>query len=83
MVVASIKRRSLRLYRDNDGSKSRARVRRKIREEKAILKTVVEAYNNMVQDPAKIEFDTVLDTDTVWPWHLSHGGMYTNLLTIS
>ncbi|XP_062412037.1 uncharacterized protein LOC134102072 isoform X2 [Sardina pilchardus] len=72
-LVASIKRRSQRLYRDHDGCKSRARFRRKIREEKAILKTVVEVYNTMVPDGEKIEFDSVLDTETVWPWHLLHG----------
>lgn len=83
VLVASLKRRSLRLYRDSDGCKSRARIRRKIREEKAILKTVVETYNTMVPDPAKLEFSTILDNETVWPWHLSQGGVYTNLLTIS
>ncbi|KAI4829811.1 hypothetical protein KUCAC02_001476 [Chaenocephalus aceratus] len=41
-LVASIKRRSQRLYKDTDGSKGRARIRRKIRTEKGILTSVVE-----------------------------------------
>ncbi len=36
VLVASIKRRSQRLYKDTDGNKGRARIRRKIREEKGI-----------------------------------------------
>ncbi|KAI9520734.1 hypothetical protein NQZ68_013138 [Dissostichus eleginoides] len=45
VLVASIKRRSQRLYKDTDGSKGRARIRRKIRTEKGILTSVVETYN--------------------------------------
>lgn len=82
VLVASIKRRSQRLYKDTDGSKGRARIRRKIREEKAILSSVVEKYNSMVPDTERIVFDIILSDETVWPWQLSHGGMYTNLLTI-
>lgn len=82
VLVASIKRRSQRLYKDTDGSKGRARIRRKIREEKAILSSVVEKYNSMVPDTERIAFDIILSDETVWPWQLSHGGMYTNLLTI-
>ncbi|KAI4795629.1 hypothetical protein KUCAC02_029765 [Chaenocephalus aceratus] len=37
VLVARIKRRSQRLYKDTDGSKGRARIRRKIRTEKGIL----------------------------------------------
>lgn len=82
VLVASIKRRSQRLYKDTDGSKGRARIRRKIREEKAILSSVVEKYNSMVPDTERIAFDIILSDETVWPWQLSHRGMYTNLLTI-
>ncbi|KAK2836800.1 hypothetical protein Q7C36_014669 [Tachysurus vachellii] len=40
VLVASIKRRSQHLYKDTDGNKGRARIRRKIREEKGILTSV-------------------------------------------
>ncbi|XP_056105926.1 uncharacterized protein LOC130084492 [Rhinichthys klamathensis goyatoka] len=73
VLVASIKRRSQRLYKDTDGSKDRARIRRKIREEKAILSSVVEKYNSMVPDTERIVFDIILSDETVWPWQLSHG----------
>ncbi|XP_045897470.1 uncharacterized protein LOC123964666 [Micropterus dolomieu] len=71
VLVASIKRRSQRLYKDTDGSKGRARIRRKIREEKAILSSVVEKYNST--DTERIVFDIILSDETVWPWQLSHG----------
>lgn len=83
VLVASIKRRSQRLYKDTDGSKGRARIRRKIREEKAILSSVVDKYNSMDPDTDRIVFDSLLSDETVWPWQLSHGGMFTNQLTIS
>ncbi|XP_059367594.1 uncharacterized protein LOC132106020 isoform X1 [Carassius carassius] len=73
VLVASIKRRSQRLYKDTDGSKGRARIRCKIREEKAILSSVVEKYNSMVPDTERIAFDIILSDETVWPWQLSHG----------
>ncbi|CAM4568525.1 unnamed protein product [Leuciscus chuanchicus] len=73
VLVASIKRRSQRLYKGTDGSKGRARIRRKIREEKAILSSVVEKYNSMVPDTERIVFDNILSDETVWPWQLSHG----------
>ncbi|ROL43696.1 hypothetical protein DPX16_21857 [Anabarilius grahami] len=61
VLVASIKRRSQRLYKDTDGSKGRARIRRKIREEKAILSSVVEKYNNAVDLKTKRKaFDVVM-----------------------
>lgn len=73
VLVASIKRRSQRLYKDTDGSKGRARIRRKIREEKAILGSVVDKYNSMDPDTDRIVFDSLLSDETVWPWQLSHG----------
>ncbi|CAL8269727.1 unnamed protein product [Arctogadus glacialis] len=73
VLVASIKRRSQRLYKDTDGSKGRARIRRKIREEKAILGSVADKYNSMVPDAERIDFDSILSEETVWPWQLSHG----------
>ncbi|KAF4119224.1 hypothetical protein G5714_001275 [Onychostoma macrolepis] len=51
VLVASIKRRS---YKDTDGNKGRARIRRKIREEKGILTSVVEKYNRMVPNTETI-----------------------------
>ncbi|MEQ2266156.1 hypothetical protein XENORESO_019647 [Xenotaenia resolanae] len=50
VLVASIKRRSQRLYKDTDGNKACAKIRRKIREEKGILTLAVEKYNRMVPD---------------------------------
>ncbi|XP_078112281.1 uncharacterized protein LOC144521600 [Sander vitreus] len=73
VLVASIKRRSQRLYKDTDGSKGRAQIRCKIREEKAILSSVVDKYNSMVPDTERIVFDSILSDETVWPWQLSHG----------
>ncbi|XP_058638228.1 uncharacterized protein LOC131544180 [Onychostoma macrolepis] len=64
VLVASIKRRS---YKDTDGNKGRARIRRKIREEKGILTSVVEKYNRMVPNT-----ETILSGETAWPWQLTH-----------
>lgn len=80
--MASVKRRSQRLYKDSDGCKGRARIRRKIREEKNILNSVVEKYNTMVPNEEPLNMDTILSDDIVWPWQLTHGGTYTILLTI-
>lgn len=76
-LVASVKRRSQRLYKDSDGCKGRARIRRKIREEKKILNSVVEKYNTLVPNAEKLTLDTILSDEIVWPWQLTHGGMYT------
>ncbi|KAG7473601.1 hypothetical protein MATL_G00097570 [Megalops atlanticus] len=73
VLVASIKRRSQRLYKDTDGTKGRARIRRKIREEKRILISVVEKYNSMVPSTEKLVLDSILSDETVWPWQLPHG----------
>ncbi|KAF3856940.1 hypothetical protein F7725_017663 [Dissostichus mawsoni] len=67
VLVASIKRRSQRLYKDLDGSKGRARIRRKIRTEKGILTSVVESYNRMV-----VSTETILSGETAWPWQQLH-----------
>ncbi|KAG1933624.1 si:dkey-29d5.2 [Pimephales promelas] len=72
VLVASIKRRSQRLYKDNDGNKGRARIRRKIREEKGILTSVVEKYNRMVPITETLCLDTILSGETAWPWQLPH-----------
>ncbi|KAG1924835.1 hypothetical protein F2P79_025903 [Pimephales promelas] len=72
VLVASIKRRSQRLYKDNDGNKGRARIRRKIREEKGILTSVVEKYNRMFPITETLCLDTILSGETAWPWQLPH-----------
>ncbi|KAF3833353.1 hypothetical protein F7725_027018 [Dissostichus mawsoni] len=59
VLVASIKRRSQRLYKGTDCSKGRARIRRKIRTEKGILTSVVESYNRMV-----VSTETILSGET-------------------
>ncbi|XP_065143945.1 uncharacterized protein [Paramisgurnus dabryanus] len=64
VLVGSIKRRSQCLYKDTDCSKGWARIRRKIREEKAILCSVVEKYNSMVPDTERIVFDIILSDET-------------------
>ncbi|XP_060713385.1 uncharacterized protein LOC132837633 [Tachysurus vachellii] len=72
VLVASIKRRSQRLYKDTDGNKGRARIRRKIREEKGILTSVVEKYNIMVPKTETPCLETILPGETAWPWQLPH-----------
>ncbi|XP_052413701.1 uncharacterized protein LOC127958772 isoform X2 [Carassius gibelio] len=72
VLVASIKRRSHRLYKDTDGNKGRARIRRKIREEKGILTSVVEKYNRMVPSTESLCMETILSGETAWPWQLPH-----------
>lgn len=80
--MANVKRRSQRLYKDNDGCKGRARIRRKIREEKKNLLSVVEKYNTLVPNAEHLTLDTILSDEIVWPWQLTHGGMYTIPLTM-
>ncbi|KAI9525209.1 hypothetical protein NQZ68_009889 [Dissostichus eleginoides] len=58
VLVASIKRRSQRLYKDTDGSKGRARIRRKIRTEKGILTSVVE--NSVDLKTKRKAFDIIM-----------------------
>ncbi|GAA6077717.1 uncharacterized protein LOC124379646 isoform X1, partial [Tachysurus ichikawai] len=72
VLVASIKRRSQRLYKDTDGNKGRARIRRKIREEKGILTSVVEKYNIIVPKTETLCLETILSGETAWPWQLPH-----------
>ncbi|KAK2874605.1 hypothetical protein Q8A67_021758 [Cirrhinus molitorella] len=76
VLVASIKRRSQRLYKDTDGNKGRARMRRKIREEKGILTSVVEKYNKIVPNTETLCLETILSGDTAWPWQLTRSGTY-------
>lgn len=78
--MASIKRRSQRLYKDTDGNKGRARIRRKIREEKGILTSVVEKYNRMIPNTETLCMETILSGETAWPWQLPHSGMYCTLV---
>ncbi|XP_026104409.1 uncharacterized protein LOC113075981 [Carassius auratus] len=72
VLVASIKRRSQRLYKDTDGNKGRARIRRKIREEKGTLTSIVEKYNRMVPNTETLCLETILSGETAWPWQLPH-----------
>ncbi|XP_039457641.1 uncharacterized protein LOC120434145 [Oreochromis aureus] len=72
VLVASIKRRSQRLYKDTDGNKARAKIRRKIREEKGILTSAVEKYNRMVPDKETLCLEEILSGDTSWPWQRAH-----------
>ncbi|XP_030253197.1 uncharacterized protein LOC115569309 [Sparus aurata] len=73
VLVASIKRRSQRLYKDTDSSKGHARILRKIREEKGILTSVVEKYNRVVPSTETLCLETILCGETAWPWQLPHG----------
>ncbi|XP_058629943.1 uncharacterized protein LOC131539389 [Onychostoma macrolepis] len=70
-LVANVKRRSQRLYKDNDGCKGRAQIRRKIWEEKKVL-SVVEKYNTLVPNAEHLTLDTILSDKIVWPWQLTH-----------
>ncbi|XP_056121566.1 uncharacterized protein LOC130099785 [Rhinichthys klamathensis goyatoka] len=76
-LVASVKRRSQRLYKDSDGCKGRARIRQKIREGKKILNSVVEKYNTLVPNAEKLTLDTILSDEIVWPWQLTHSDLRT------
>ncbi|CAL8406585.1 unnamed protein product [Arctogadus glacialis] len=72
VLVASIKRRSQRLYKDCDSNKGRARIRRKIRDERGFLSSVVEKYNRMVPTTETLCFENILSGETAWPWQLPH-----------
>ncbi|KAI9520580.1 hypothetical protein NQZ68_015119 [Dissostichus eleginoides] len=75
VLVASIKRRSQRLYKDTDGNKARARIRCKIRKEKEILTLVVENYNRMVPSTETLCLENILsEEENAWPWQLPHSG---------
>ncbi|KAI9522018.1 hypothetical protein NQZ68_040480 [Dissostichus eleginoides] len=68
VLVASIKRRSQRLYKDTDGNKARARIRCKIRKEKEILTSVVESYNTMVPSTETLCLENILsEEENAWP----------------
>ncbi|XP_039478344.1 uncharacterized protein LOC120443547 [Oreochromis aureus] len=81
VLVVSIKRRSQRLYKDTDGNKARAKIRRKIREEKGILTSAVEKYNRMVPDKETLCLEEILSGDTSCPWQRAHSGSCTNMLS--
>ncbi|KAJ4923046.1 hypothetical protein JOQ06_019526 [Pogonophryne albipinna] len=68
VLVASIKRRSQRLYKDTDGNKARARIRCKIRKEMEILTSVVESYNST----ESLCLENILSEENAWPWQLPH-----------
>lgn len=73
MLMLPLLPAELSLYKDSDGCKGRARIRRKIREEKKILNSVVEKYNTLVPNAEKLTLDTILCDENVWPWQLTHG----------
>ncbi|KAI9523548.1 hypothetical protein NQZ68_026490 [Dissostichus eleginoides] len=76
VLVASIKRRSQRLYKDTDGNKARARIRCKIRKEKEILTSVVESYNRMVPSTETLCLENILsEEENAWPWQLPHSDL--------
>ncbi|XP_047239075.1 uncharacterized protein LOC124878915 isoform X3 [Girardinichthys multiradiatus] len=72
VLVASIKTRSQRLYKDTDGNKARAKIRHKIREEKGILTLAVEKYNRLVPNTEILCLEEILSGDPVWPWQQPH-----------
>ncbi|GAA6079205.1 uncharacterized protein LOC124379646 isoform X1 [Tachysurus ichikawai] len=78
VLVASIKRLSQHLYKDTDGNKGRARIHRKIREEKGNLTSVVEKYNIMVLKTETLCLETILSGETAWQWQLP----YTNTVDL-
>lgn len=80
MLVVSLKRTQL-LYKDKAGNRGHARLRRKIREEKEILSSVVHQYNSLVPCTETLCMETILSVGQAWPWQLQHSGMYTSLLT--
>jgi len=55
--------------------------KRSVREKK-ILNSVVEKYNTLVPDAEKLTLDTILSDEIIWPWLLTHGGMYIILLNM-
>lgn len=83
MLVLSLKRRSQRLYRDNDRNKGRARIRRKMRDKPVTLKAAVEQYNCMVPSTETLCMETILSVDMTWPWQLKKSGKYTSMFNIT
>ncbi|KAI9514142.1 hypothetical protein NQZ68_035606 [Dissostichus eleginoides] len=71
VLVASIKRRSQRLYKDTDGNKAHARIRK----EKEILTSVVESYNRMVPSTETLCLENILSEENAWPWQLPHSDL--------
>ena len=78
----SVKRRSQRLYKEQDSNKGRARTRRKIREEKGILTAAVQQYNGMVPSTETLCFETILSEETAWPWQLPGNGRDNSCLIV-
>ncbi|KAK7918650.1 hypothetical protein WMY93_009934 [Mugilogobius chulae] len=57
-----------RLYKVTDSSKARVRLRRKIRQEKQILSSVVAKYNSVIPSTEPLCIDIILSEDVAWPW---------------
>ncbi|KAK7910161.1 hypothetical protein WMY93_014845 [Mugilogobius chulae] len=67
-LVPSIKRHMQRLYKVTDSSKARDRLRRKIRQEKQLLSSVVAQYNSVMPSTEPLCIDIILSEDVAWPW---------------
>lgn len=63
VLAASIKRRSQCLYKDADGNKARAKIRREIRDEKRILTLALEDYNKTFPDTEALSITQRLNTN--------------------
>ncbi|KAJ4931160.1 hypothetical protein JOQ06_025458 [Pogonophryne albipinna] len=72
----SVKRRSQRLYKDTDSNKGRARIRRKIRDEKGVLTATVEKYNSMVPSTEALCLEAILSVEKAWPWQLPNSDSF-------
>ncbi|XP_060743303.1 uncharacterized protein LOC132857349 [Tachysurus vachellii] len=79
-LYLSVRQRKQTLYRQNDSSKFRHRLRRKLAEGKKLLLQEIQKYNGLVQDSAtNIDVATVehslngeSNVSQIWPWEV-HG----------
>ncbi|XP_060721178.1 uncharacterized protein LOC132842472 isoform X3 [Tachysurus vachellii] len=79
-LYLSVRQRKQTLYRQNDSSKFRHRLRRKLAEDKKLLLQEIQKYNGLVQDSAtNIDVATVehslngeSNVSQIWPWEV-HG----------
>ncbi|XP_030265168.1 uncharacterized protein LOC115576745 isoform X4 [Sparus aurata] len=78
-LYLSIRQRKQSVYRQNDSSKFRHRLRRKLGEDKKLLLQEMQRYNGLVPDSAAVDVAAVESTFTggstvspLWPWEV-HG----------
>ncbi|XP_030263836.1 uncharacterized protein LOC115575724 [Sparus aurata] len=78
-LYLSVRQRKQSLYRQNDSSKFRHRLRRKLGEDKKLLLQEMQRYNGLVPDSAAVDVAAVENTFTgestvspQWPWEV-HG----------